>query len=96
MGYLDQCTHCDRGQHGLCDGTMTVMDQDGPQRLVCRCYHRRQVLEAQRVDEAVRRVRRLMRDLGIDRSHVLTLRDADPHATASNVSHSGRTESPDA
>ncbi len=77
MGYLDQCTHCDRREHEKCDGTMTVMDQDGPQRLVCLCHHRQAVLEAQRISEAEGRVRRLMRDLGINRSHTLVRVDAN-------------------
>lgn len=95
MGYLDQCSACDRGEHGLCDGTVSVHDQDGPgSRYVCRCLHRREYLAAQRVSEAEARVRRLMRELGIDRSHVLTLRDADPLAMASNTDVSGSSRVP--
>lgn len=81
MGYLDQCRVCDVGSHHLCDGTVTVMEQDGPNIYVCRCAHRRATLDRQRIEGAERTVRRLMAELGIDRTHVLTLRQETHRAS---------------
>ncbi len=37
MGYLDRSADCDHGNHADCNGTVTIMEQDGPNRYVCKC-----------------------------------------------------------
>lgn len=71
MSYLDRCRSCDIGGHEKCDGTVAEIDQDGLNHYVCRCYHRSRELERQRIQGAETRVRKLMRELGIERTHEL-------------------------
>lgn len=66
------CHKCDMGQHGLCNGTCVYVDQDGRSKYVCECFCRAAVRAAQRQREAEAKVRKLMRELGIDRTHELT------------------------
>lgn len=72
-----QCVACDRGQHSDCNGTVGIMDQDGLSYYVCGCHCRRPIIETQRIADAERRVKTLMRDLNIDNTHVLVRKDYD-------------------
>lgn len=36
---MNTSIHCDKGEHGTCDGTAMIFDtEDGPNRYVCACY----------------------------------------------------------
>lgn len=42
----EKSRHCDRSEHGLCDGTVKLMEQDGVSSYVCACgCHNRSVDE---------------------------------------------------
>lgn len=60
-------TACDKREHGDCDGTCVYMEQDGPNRYLCDCLCHAKVRAAQREQEALGRVRRFLREQGLDR-----------------------------
>jgi len=35
---MERSRHCDNREHEKCDGSVTVMDQDGASRYVCGCH----------------------------------------------------------
>lgn len=35
---MDTSIHCDKNEHGNCDGSALIFDQDGSSRYVCACY----------------------------------------------------------
>jgi hypothetical protein len=47
------------------------MEQDGVQRYVCRCHHRRETLERQRRALAESKVRRYIVEQGLSNTHEL-------------------------
>lgn len=73
---IEICKACDEGRHDDCSGTVTFIEQDGPNAYICECWHRREVLEQVRVKLAEGRVRKLMRELRLDSTHELVRKGA--------------------
>lgn len=80
-------THCDKRDHGLCDGTCVYMDQDGPNHYVCECGCHAAGREARRKDDALARVKRLLVTERIDHLYEVVAKTTAPSEPEAPVNH---------
>ncbi len=70
------CKVCDEKRHMDCTGVAVYMDQDGPQNYICQCYCRERKLTERDLQQRVAKVNLLIRDLGLEDTHILVEQQA--------------------